>query len=201
MALVYKMTGRLKDARTVMMTLLETARRSGDERTIWISLQNLAETEFALGEVESAVARVHESLGGDMVRKNARFRANAKANLAAYLLALNSERESHEMAVAAVREARQAVDRGILACSIQHLAAIRAAADPENAARLLGYVEHLLAGTGFVREYTERFTHDVLLTRLRQKLSEDEIAALNREGELLTEEQAARLARRQVSTA
>jgi predicted ATPase len=201
MALVYKMTGRLEDARTVMMTLLETARATADERSIWINLQNLAETEFALGEVQSAVAHLRESLAGDMVRKNARFRANAKANLAAYLLALDSETESHEMASAAVREARQGVDRGILACAIQHLAAIRATADPKNAARLLGYVEQLLAGTGFVREYTERYTYDVLWTRLREKLADDEIAVLSREGGLLTEEQAVRLARRPVSAA
>ena len=89
-----------------MLEALELGRREGDERVIGVTLINLAENEFALGEAESAVARLEEVLTSRTARKNPRLRGNTKANLAVYLVALDREEEARTAAREAVSEAR-----------------------------------------------------------------------------------------------
>jgi predicted ATPase len=194
-AVSYEITGRAKDGRTAMLEALDIARREGDERLIGVTLINLAETEFALGEIDSSVRHVEELLASRASHKNARLRANAKANLAVYLLALHRHQEALTTARAAVLDAREGGDAGIVACAIQHLAAMLSRSDPRAAAKLLGYVEGVFAG-GYRRENTERYTHALLTSALRDKISDDEIAELDREGAAMSELQATRLATR-----
>ena len=178
-----------------MLEVLEMARQEGDERLAGVTVMNLAEVEFALGEIESSVQRLKDLLASTAGRKNVRLRANARANLAVYLLALHRDEAARATARAAVVDARQAGDAGIVACAVQHLAAMLARADPRTAAKLLGFVNDVFA-TGFQRENTERYTYELLSTALHEKLSDDEIGALAREGAAMSELQAARLATR-----
>lgn len=193
-AVSFEMKGRPEEGRDAVLLALEMARQEGDERVVDVTLINLAETEFALGNVESAVSRLEEVLASQIARKNARLRANTKANLAVYLLALSRENEARAIAREAAFEAREAGDAGIAACAIQHLAAMLSRNEPSTAARLLGFVEGAFAG--YRREHSERYTHDLLMRSLREALSEDEIAKLGREGAAMSELQAIRLATR-----
>ncbi|MBV8373620.1 MAG: helix-turn-helix domain-containing protein [Candidatus Eremiobacteraeota bacterium] len=194
-AVSLEMTGRLDEARQTSLEVLSMAVHNGDERMSWVSLMNLAETEFVLGEIESAVNRLAELLANKTARKNVRLRAHTKSNLAAYLIALRREGEARAVAREAVFDAREAGDSGILACALGHLAALWAPLDPRNAARLLGYVERVFA-SGYQREHTERYTHEILTNALRQALTETENAALEREGALMSENQAVHLGTR-----
>ncbi|MGA8100471.1 MAG: tetratricopeptide repeat protein [Candidatus Cybelea sp.] len=194
-AVAYEITGRLEEARRTALDVLEIALQEDDERVVWVSMTNLAETEFALGEIEAAVRRLDDLLASRMARKNVRLRANTRSNLSAYLLALHRDEEARAMARAAVFDAREAGDAGILACAIGHLATMLANSDPRNAAKLLGYVESVFAG-GYHREPTERYTYELLITTLHRLLSDEEIAAAQQEGAAMSELQAMRLATR-----
>jgi len=194
-AVSYEMTGRLEKGRQASLEVLEMARREGDDRVVSVNLMNLAEAEFALGEVESAACRLAELLASKAARMNVRLRANAKSNLAAYLFALGRDEDARATARAAIAEARESGDYGIMACAMQHLAAMLARGEPQTAAKLLGYVDRVFA-QGYQREHTERYTHDLLMRALHAHLGDDELAALQREGAAMAEPQAARIAMR-----
>lgn len=195
-AVSYDMTGRFEEGRTAALQVLEIARRDGDARIVGITLMNLAETEFALGEIESAIRRLEELLENEATQRNVRLRANTKANLTAYLLAARRDDEVRAMGRAAILDAREAGDAGIAACAIQHLAALLSRGDAtKTAAKLLGYVDSVFA-EGYRRENTERYTHDLLLEAFHERLSDEEIADLMREGAGMTESQAIRSATR-----
>ncbi len=191
----YELTGRLAEGRQMALDVLEMARDLGDQRTLSVGMTNLAEAEFASGEVESAVQRLEELLTTKMTRKNIRLRANSKSNLAAYLIALQREEEARTLARAAVFDAREAGDGGIMACAIGTLATLIARDDPKTAAKLIGFVDGVFSA-GYVREYTERYTYEVLMERLNQRLTESEIAELAHEGAAMSEAHAVRLATR-----
>jgi predicted ATPase/transcriptional regulator with XRE-family HTH domain len=195
-AVSYEMSGRLQEGRQATLEVLDMARREGDERIISVNLMNLAEAEFALGEAEGAVRRTEELLANRATRKNVRLRANAKSNLAAYLLSLRRDEDARAAARAAVFDAREAGDAGVAACAIQHLATILARSDPQTAAKLLGFVDEVFLAQGYQRERTERYTHDVLMDALHEKLGDDEIAELTREGAAMTESRAIHAATR-----
>ena len=188
-----EMKGRFAEARRAAREVLETARELGDQRMLWIALTNLAEAEFAAGKTESAVRRLEELLAGKMTRRNIRLRAHSKANLAVYLIALHREDEARALARAAVFDAREAGDTGMMACSIGTLATLRSSNDPRSAAKLIGYVDGVFSA-GYIREFTERYSQALLMERLHQTLGDDEIAALAREGATMTDSQAVRLA-------
>jgi predicted ATPase len=199
-AVSYEMTGRLEEGRRATLEVLEMARRDGDERIVSVNLMNLAEAEFALGESESAVRRLEELLASKAARKNARLRANTNSNLAAYLIALHRDEDARAVARAAVFDAREAGDEGVMACAMQHLAAMLAHGNPRTAAKLLGYVDRVFA-QGYQRERTERYTHDLLMEALHERIGDDEIAALTREGGAMPEAQAIRIATRSARAA
>ena len=195
-AVGYEMTGRLEEGRAASLEVLEMARREGDDRIVSISLMNLAESEFALGEMESAIRRLQELLTNRAAQKNLRLRANTRANLTAYLLAAHRDDDAWAMGRAAIFDAREAGDAGIMACAIQHLAAILSSGDTKaTAAKLLGYVDAVFA-RGYRREHTERYTHELLMKALGEQLSDDQIAALARQGAAMTESEAIRIATR-----
>lgn len=188
-----EMTGQFAEGRRVALEMLDTARELGDQLMLYVGMTNLAEGEFGAGEIESAVRRLEELLASKMIRKNVRLRAHVKSNLAAYLIGLHREDEARMLARAAVFDAREAGDSGIMACAIETSATLRSCSDPRSAAKLIGYVDGVFSA-GYIREYTERYAHALLMERLRQTLSDDEIAALAREGAAMTESQAVRLA-------
>ncbi len=194
-AVGYEMTGRLEEARTTKLEVLAMARQDGEERTVTVSSINLAETEFVLGEIESAAQRLEALLASKATRKDVRLRANARANLAVYLIALHREKEARATARAALFDAREAGDAGTVAVAMQHLAAMLSHSHPRAAAKLLGYVDGVFAQE-FQREHTERYTHGLLMEALHARLSAEEIATMVREGATMAESQAIRIAMR-----
>lgn len=186
--------GRLEEARAVHLEVLDLARAAGDERRVSVALLNLAETEFALGDAQAAVARARENLTNDIFRRNTALRASQEANLGAYFLGLERAEEARVVAMEGFGHARLAKDHAQAAIALQHLAAIVAPSEPERSARLLGYVDATFAQWRVVREFTTRFTYDRLMATLRQTLNDDEIATLGHEGAAMTEDQAAELA-------
>jgi predicted ATPase/DNA-binding XRE family transcriptional regulator len=188
-----EMTGRFAEGRQAALEVLETARELGDQRMLWIGITNLAEVEFVAGETQSAAARLEELLAGKLSRTNIRLRAHTESNLSVYLIALRREDEARGLARAAVFDAREAGDTGMMACAIGTLATLRSRSDPRSAAKLIGYVDGVFSA-GYIREYTEQFTHSLLIEMLHQTLGDDEITALAHEGAAMTESQAVRLA-------
>jgi predicted ATPase/DNA-binding XRE family transcriptional regulator len=183
--------GEYAEAHELMLQVQQLSAEIGDERTVSTIGMNVAETEFALGEVESAINRGRANLRDDLLRKSADLRSTQEANLSVYLLFAGRKEEAHSMALQALRDAE--CDYPI---PLQHLASIFAPTEPRRAARLLGYVDKVLAGTSFSRELTEEYTHAILLHALRQKLSAEDIARLREQGASMSEGQALALARK-----
>jgi hypothetical protein len=193
-ALFHQLNGQIDEARTALLQVNEIAQDSGDELLRWSTLVNLAEIDFALGDAEAAAAHALENLEAEAVDINARVRSNQEGNLCAYMLALDRESDACSIAIDAIRNGWQAGDRGCVAIALQHLAAAIACRDPRRAARLLGYVDHVLQQTGYTREYTERFTYRLLMSRLRASMSQADIALVSEGGAAMAEGQAVRLA-------
>ena len=193
-ALALKASRRLAEARVQLMHLLETARELGDDRSVGTTLVNIAEVDFASGDFQSAVSYARESLQSDLSRTNLRSRANQRANLAVYELAMGSADDARKTAGAAIREAIEAGDHIIVANALQTFAAIRAHDDAPRAAQLLGYVESVYESARYVRETTERFAYDAATTHLNNVLSENEIESFKTLGAKLNETQAQKMA-------
>jgi predicted ATPase/DNA-binding XRE family transcriptional regulator len=196
LAMYHSVRGEHEAAHAAHLEVFEMARREGDERVQSVTLLNLAESEFYMGDAAAAVVRAYENLGSDALRGNPRLRANQACNLTVYLLALGADDEAGGVAIEALHDAYDAGDHGLVTLAVQHLAALIARNDPRRAARMLGYVEHAFGTTGYIREYAERLSYDALISRLRDKLDLDEIASLGNEGAPLNEDQVVRLATR-----
>jgi hypothetical protein len=54
--------------------------------------------------------------------------------------------------------------------------------EPERAARIFGCCETSYASSGYIREFTERKTHERLTQLLRERLGEERFERLRREG-------------------
>lgn len=188
--------GEYAQALPIMLECLQLSTEIGDDRSVAVMSLNIAETEFALGEVETAVGHARETLAKDpVIRKVADLRANQQSNLAAYLFALGRDDEARAAALLAIRDA----DPDYAAVPMQHMAAIFAPHDPKRAARLLGYIERTLSATGYTREYTEQYTFDRLMATLQMLIGPDEIARLERDGAAMSDEQALKLARHRLA--
>jgi predicted ATPase len=187
--------GRLVESRDAFVEALGMAQNTGDDRMQWLIALNLAECEFALGDLSAAIGHATDNLATELLRVNAQLRANQEANLAAYLIAAGREREGRRVAFEGVRDACDSGDHAMVAIALGHAAATFAREDAPSAARLLGYVEHVLETSGFAREFTERSTLDLLMERLHVSLDDAQIAAFVELGNSMTEDQALWLAR------
>jgi predicted ATPase/DNA-binding XRE family transcriptional regulator len=196
LALYHQLRGELEEARKAHLETLEMARDTGDGRVQWIASLNLAESDFWLGDAASAAVRAYENLASDTLRNNRRLRANQASNLAVYLIALDAPDEARAVAFEALHDAYDAGDHGLVTITLQHIAALIVRREPRRAARLFGYIERAFGATGYKREYTEVKTYDIVVSALNEALGPDDIATLEGEGALLTEDQVLKLAQR-----
>jgi tetratricopeptide (TPR) repeat protein len=192
LATLLQVRGEHAAARTALLDVLEMARDLGDDRMVPTTAMNLAETEFALGDAESAARRARENIRDEITQKSPDMRACQESNLAVYLFALGKTDEALDAALAAIWFG--AASGSFVALPLQHIAAIVAPADPKRAARLLGYVDAALASTGFARQHTETYTYEALLRTLRERLSPELLTQYMREGASMNDEHAVRLA-------
>jgi predicted ATPase/DNA-binding XRE family transcriptional regulator len=185
-----RLCGRFDEARRAFNESLALVTELGDEPSMAGRRLDLAELEFAVGNVAAALDLVQlvESEAHNLPDMCLIF---ALANGAGYRIALGELTEARLAAREALQLARGAYPFPVIN-AIQHLAAAAAAlgADPRCSARLRGYVDALFCSGGAVRQPTEQHSDDILMAVLRQKLTASEIESLAAEGARLSEDKA-----------
>ncbi len=183
--------GAIVSARDQYAEALAAIRANGDEASIVIVLSNLAELEFNDGHFAEALRLADEALSLKVHGKNATSLAISHNNLAAYRIALGDMDGAREAGLEGLKRARQVQNRLQITIALQHLALLGALrGDVQDAARQLGYVDAQYKEVGTVRESTERWSYDKLLTTLRLRLSDSEIEKLVAEGAVWPEDRA-----------
>jgi tetratricopeptide (TPR) repeat protein len=191
---VRKLAGDLAGAREHYEKSLSLFRSAGLERLAVEILGSLADTNWALGALDSAVAGFRETIalmrGSNMSTKITL--GVTLTNLAGVLV----ERGEVDEALNAAREGlklRKAV--GDTSGALDHLA-LRAAlvARWADAARLAGYIDAVFATRGIVRQVNEARARARLDRLLYDRLDANERANLMAEGAPMTEDDACRLA-------
>lgn len=182
--------GRFDEARRLYDEALALATALGnDYEASWMRL-SMAELEFEVGSVEQAVklaCAVQDETNGPRTETHAIL---ARANEAAYRLALDDIAGARAAAREALRRGRGAYEQAAT-IAIQHLATVAAlSGDPRCGARLRGYVDAWFRSEGYQREPTERRIYEILTTALQERLNDAEIEALAAEGAQLSEDQA-----------
>jgi predicted ATPase/DNA-binding XRE family transcriptional regulator len=143
---------------------------------------NLAEIEFAAGDVAAALHQAEEARAGHEAWHNHRSVANDLSNMAAYFVAMDCFDDARAHAGEALIIARNLKATVLTTYILQHLAAVGTlqqdadaagkALNRERAAMLLGYVDSCLVAVEGKREYTERQEYDRIVTSLRKQLGE-----------------------------
>jgi predicted ATPase len=199
LAAARQFVGDVIAARERFSEALSAARGAGAERNEAQIAGNLAEAEFRAGDPVTALRLSCEARSLWRAFHATKFIANSLSNDAAYLVAQERYDEalvSARDALAAARDTQAAV---VLACTLQHLAAVgalRPSADAQllenrrRAARIVGYVDARFAALEASREYTEQQECDAMLPVLRDALGEDELPKLMAEGGTWSEDQA-----------
>jgi predicted ATPase/transcriptional regulator with XRE-family HTH domain len=182
---------RYTEARTAYGEALSVYRQMGDERRCLGIEIALGELEFAAGQVRAALAlsRTVASRAREVADV---CEALARANTAAYALAMGEIAEAKREACATLTLARstQLDLQSIIA--IQHLATVAVLEDDiERAARLRGYVDARYAALGYEQGLTEQRAYDILMTGLRARSSDERIAQLAEVGARLSDDDAA----------
>ena len=171
-------------------------RALGNTREELMVAINLAEIEHARGDTKRAVALVNETLPKARRSPDKLLVGNALANLAGYLVAVDDP----QAAVQAARETIEIIapiepDHAYISIAIEHIAlALALLGKTHRAATLEGYCEAAFERVRFVREETERKTHDRLSALLASAIAPEELARLTAEGAALTPAQAIALA-------
>ncbi|HEY1882876.1 MAG TPA: helix-turn-helix domain-containing protein [Candidatus Cybelea sp.] len=184
--------GLVDDARQFYTQALSLMTALGDTLEATVLRHNMAELEFSAGNPERALEYAEAAaLAAHRVRVK-RLEITARANAAAYQLALGNIDGARCAAAQALALARGAHSMDA-AIATQHLAAVAALrGESRRGARLRGYVDAWYRSEGCERDLTERRTYEILVAALRERLAEDEIEAFAAEGAALSEEQAAR---------
>jgi tetratricopeptide (TPR) repeat protein len=181
--------GELELARERMTEVLTAARSLGDELAISVALNNLAETDHALGNTESAIRFGREVLERDRSARNTLGLCYALTNMSSYLISIQELDEARDLAREALRKSTELQMLNLIAASIQHLAAIASyRGEHERAALLLGCTNSKF--DAIFRESTEQREYDETLAVLRQALGESRLSALLQRGATMPQEQA-----------
>lgn len=189
-ALLADVCARAEEARKSYAQALALAEQVGDEHGASTIRINMAELEFQMGNADRALELVANIENEPTGPGTNRLIVSALQNRAAYRLALGDVLGARVAARDALRKARGIFALNV-AVSIQHLATVAIHRDDvRRSARLLGYVDAWVVKEGYVRESTEQRAHQMLVTSLRARLSDDEIASLAAQGARFSEDQA-----------
>lgn len=182
-------SGDVELARDRTAQSLAAARAQGDDRLTNVSLNNLAEQEFAMGNTERAIELVRESITRNSGGRDASSLGFGFINLSAYLIAVRDWEEARTTAREGLRRAIDLQSPNLIACGIQHLAAVAAhRGDHERAALLLGCTNAKF--DAIFREATEQREYDEAIGVLRQALGEVRMSALLQRGATMQQDQA-----------
>jgi predicted ATPase/DNA-binding winged helix-turn-helix (wHTH) protein len=191
---VCKLGGDLEGARTHYERSISLHRSVGSERAAVEICGSLADTNWALGALDAAVAGFREAIAL-MRASNMGTKLILGVNLT-NLAGVLVERGDFEEALSAAREGIELRKvGGDTSGALDHLA-LRAALVGRwaDAARLTGYADAMFAGRGTVRQINEARARARLDRLLRDRLDGNERAQLMAEGATMTEENACRLA-------
>jgi len=190
--LLFQRRGELGEAARAFREAILVGRATGDPYLGVMVTSNLAEAEHEAGRTEMAVALLSELRADPALR---RIDAGPMlANLAGYSIALDDDAGTFAAArdLVALRS-HSPSSQVYVTAALEHiaLAHVRRGNDA-LAARLVGYCDTWYGAVGYERQYTERRTHERLMTLLCERLHPEELAALMAGGALLSEEGAVR---------
>lgn len=180
--------GRLGEAREAGLRNVALAREAGGV-TLVGALSNLADTEFALGNAEAAIALCRQAI--EQARRIGRPSAlfNAYGNMVPALL----ERGDLDAAAEAIRAGRAAFVRGLGSASamLVPLALLTdRRGDRQLAARLIGSADRAYRASGQALHPPEWRARERLLDELRRDLGSAPLAQLLQEGAGWSEDEA-----------
>jgi predicted ATPase/class 3 adenylate cyclase len=186
----------LDDAASVYEQMRKEQRSSGNVRDERIAMANLAEIEHARGRTQQAIATIQEMMPAIRAGADRGLHMQQLANLTAYLVAADDLETGRRIGREALRALAPREPEGPIAgMTIEHLALAWAlSGDLLRAATLEGYALAVFQKHGFMRESTERTTHERLMRLLNDGLEPDEITRLIAEGAQLAPEAAFALA-------
>jgi tetratricopeptide (TPR) repeat protein len=186
--------GRHAEAREGFTACIALIEALGDGERAAGARINLAELDFAQGDVASAIANIDTALLVVRGRVPAAETA-ALLNAAAYRLVLGEIPAAHRAAADALRLTRRLGSAPLRTFSLQHLATVAALkGDVKRAAALLGYIDACLAREGLARGPTEARTFEILASSLEERLTADERNELAAAGRSLSDSEAIELA-------
>ncbi|MGC2408246.1 MAG: tetratricopeptide repeat protein [Candidatus Cybelea sp.] len=175
--------GKLDEARTCIEEAIRLFRELNAEREAWSLSGDLAELEFAAGRPERALQIIDEAIPIATETGDPEFESVFTCNRAGYLLTLGDFTEAEATAREAVILAGKTHRTERVLHALEHLAAALASrGELTTAAVLGGFVDAGYSTLGYERETTERSSHDILASTLRDRLSEEDLAALMRRG-------------------
>lgn len=182
--------GRIADSEQLFAEALALATALGDELRATGIRANMAELEFNKGNVTGALELVKAIQDRTQGSRTDQHRILALVNGAAYCLVLGDVLEARS----AARDALQ-LAHGVrflsAAIAMQHLATVAVLGEePRRCALLRGYVDAAYRDLGLSRDGTEQQTYGILMTALRDRLTDAEIESLAVEGGRLSEAQA-----------
>jgi tetratricopeptide (TPR) repeat protein len=186
----------LDDAASVYEQMRKEQRSAGNVRDERIAIANLAEIEHARGHTQQAIAMIQEMMPTIRAAADRGLHNQQLANLTAYLVAVDDLEAGRRIGREALRALAPREPEGPIAgMTIEHLALAWAlSGDLAGAATLEGYALAVFEKHGFMRESTERTTHERLTRLLNDGLEPDELARLIEEGGRLAPEAAFALA-------
>jgi predicted ATPase/class 3 adenylate cyclase len=190
-ALLLHARGEIDDARELYTEAVALYESLGDEERAMTPRMYLADLEFRAGNVRHALAIATQAIGFFQQRRNVIREANARANVAAYQLALGELGEVEREARASLILCQHLQSEQMTAVALEHLANVAAGSgDMRRAAQLSGYVNEWYRRESLEREWTEQQGFERLDRALREGVKDEDLRLYMSEGAALSEEEA-----------
>ena len=186
--LIASIAGDLETGARCFAEALAIYESKGNDLGAVTAALGLAEIEHERGETAEAVRTVNGVLPRAERLPDRGIWASLMRNLAGYLTA-TGDADAARRAAAGALEFYRTIDpeSAFAAIALEHEAcALALTGDLETAALLEGYVQKTLDGSGFVREHTERASHERLMALLQQGAVAPNLDELLRRGERMT---------------
>jgi predicted ATPase len=192
--------GDIAGARSYYDEALQIYEASGAEESAINVLRNLAEAEFRAGEIRTALDLARKALALDRESGHRPHIVNDLLNICAYEIAFGSFEDAKACGLESLALASTIEADIYVAIAVQHLAAVAALREDQDAARrvesrkraarLLGYVERRLAELKLHRGHTEQQECDEMLAALEREFDAGRFAQLREEGNRWSDERA-----------
>jgi predicted ATPase/class 3 adenylate cyclase len=190
-ALLLHALGRVDEARALYTEAIALYESLGDDERAMTPRMYMADLEFRAGNVRDALRFATDAIAYFHDRRNVIREANARANAAAYRLALGEFDAAEEEARASLLLCEQLQSAQMIAVAIEHLASVAAArGEMRRAARLSGYIDSWYRRESLEREWTEQQCYERLVDALRANVTEVELQRHRADGATLSEEDA-----------